>query len=74
MSRASIRQCRRAGCSCREATLIMGPSQGRTPEWFATTRVGPVEGTRSIPVVSTRHHTEYMNSKKGRMVSVNFGS
>ena len=33
----------------------MSPSYGRTPEWFATMRPGPVDGTCSVPVVSTRH-------------------
>ena len=36
------------------AVLIIVPSQGRTPAWFATSRARPEEGTCSTPVVSTR--------------------
>jgi hypothetical protein len=40
-----------------KARRTIMPSQGRTPEWLATMRPGPVAGTASTPAVSTRHQT-----------------
>ena len=37
--------------------LIIAPSHGRTPEWFATRRARPVPGTFSTPPEVTRHQT-----------------
>ena len=36
------------------AALIIVPSHGRTPPWFATSSARPLAGTFSMPVVSTR--------------------
>ena len=74
MSRASMRHSRRAGCSWRRASVIIMPSHGSTPEWFATTRAAPSAGTLSTPAGSTRHQTVYRNSSSGRIVSVNLAS
>ena len=64
-----MRQMRFAGCSSCTASCTISPSYGSTPEWFATIRPGPSEGTCSVPVASTRHHTAYRNCSTGSIVS-----
>ena len=55
-SSASQRTSRLAGCSRFTATLIITPSYGSVPEWFATSRQRPSLGMLSSPVTSTRKY------------------